>query len=118
MKKGRPAKVCEVCLGNAETTRDECKCNGVFGSKECNNWLWGWFVVDDTVHRAAKSYKEAANSTEQPCGENNKSMPKLSLTFEAARKELLNRSFVKHIPKYGESMLKSFYDIIVGNKKR
>ena len=59
MNKGRPAKVCEVCLGNAETTQDKCKCNATFGSKGCNDWLWGWFVVDDTVHRAAKSYREA-----------------------------------------------------------
>ena len=50
-------KVCEVCLGNAETTRDECKCSGSFGSKECNDWLWGWFVVDDTVERAARARK-------------------------------------------------------------
>ena len=50
---GRPAKVCEVCLGMAETTQDKCKCNATFGSKGCNEWLWGWFVVDDTVNRSA-----------------------------------------------------------------
>jgi len=37
------------------------------------------------------------------------------LTFEQARNKLLNRSFAKHIPEYVESMLKSFYDIIVKN---
>ena len=57
---GRKPKVCEVCLGDAETTQH--KCSGIFGSSGCNDWLWGWFVVDDTVHRAAKSYKEAQNS--------------------------------------------------------
>ncbi len=72
MKKGRKPKVCDVCLGNAETTRDELKCDGDFGGKICNEWLWGWFLVDETVHRAAKSYKEVDISTSP-----NTSSPKL-----------------------------------------
>ena len=59
---GRNPKVCTVCLGNADTTDDKCKCNGKFGDAKCNDWLWGWFVVDDTVTRASKSSKVANDS--------------------------------------------------------
>ena len=38
------------------------------------------------------------------------------MTFEEARKKLKNVSAAGHIPPYAESMLKSFYDIIVGRE--
>ncbi len=59
---GRNPKVCTVCLGNADTTDDKCKCNGKFGDANCNDWLWGWFLVDDTVERASKKFKVANDS--------------------------------------------------------
>lgn len=65
----RNPSVCKVCLGNAETTQH--KCNGKFGDKNCNDWLWGWFVVDDTVARASRN--RVANDYVSP----NKSSPKL-----------------------------------------
>jgi len=37
--------VCEVCLGNADTTQP--KCNGKFGSDNCNDWLLGWFAGEE-----------------------------------------------------------------------
>ena len=38
------------------------------------------------------------------------------MTFEDARKKLKNVSAADHIPPYAESMLKSFYNIIVGRE--
>ena len=57
---GRNPKVCFACLGNADTTQH--KCNGKFGDASCNDWLWGWFVVDDTVERASKKFRVANDS--------------------------------------------------------
>jgi hypothetical protein len=50
--------------------------------------------------------------------ENRNSQEGENISFKEAREKLLKVSFARHIPEYGESMLKSFYDILDSRKEK